>query len=77
MSLTLLGVDPALHKKATQIATEQARTEFDDVWDLVELGEVAARPPSSWSRSAGSSAAACRINCTKEKRLSKVVIFAK
>jgi hypothetical protein len=37
----LLGEDPALHKKATQAAAEQASNEFKDVWDLVVIGEEA------------------------------------
>jgi hypothetical protein len=41
MSSAMLGIDPALRKKATQIAVEQARKEFDDVWDLVEIGDEA------------------------------------
>jgi hypothetical protein len=41
ISSSMLGVDPALHKKAAQIAFEQTHKEFADVWDLVVMGEEA------------------------------------
>jgi hypothetical protein len=41
ISSAMLGVNPDLRKKATQIAVEQASKEYADVWELVQIGEEA------------------------------------